>query len=94
MSTGSVNVVAFTNLVNGSRVSGSTQITTSASDNAGTAGLKQKLYIDGALVASTTGGSLSYTWNTRKAASGTHSVRAEASDAAGNASSVTVSVSK
>lgn len=87
-------VVSFTNLVNGSRVSGSTQISTSASDNAGTAGLKQKLYIDGALVASTTGGSLSYTWNTRKAASGTHSVRAEATDAAGNASSVTVSVSK
>ncbi|WP_343051543.1 S8 family serine peptidase [Pseudaquabacterium terrae] len=86
-------VVTISNPVAGSRVLGNVQITLAASDNAGAAGITQKLYIDGTLKATGTGSSLSYTWNTRKVATGTHTLRAEARDAAGNTSSVTVSVS-
>jgi hypothetical protein len=87
-------VVSLKNPANGAVVSGTVSITVSATDNAGAAGLRQSLYVDGALVASGTGGSLSYSWNTRKAASGAHSIKAVATDAAGNSSSTTVTVSK
>ncbi len=87
-------VVSLTNPANGAIVSGTVSITVSATDNAGAAGLKQSLFINGALVASGTGGSLSYSWNTRKAASGVHAIKAVTTDAAGNSSSAAVSVSK
>lgn len=86
--------VVLRNPANGSKVTGTVQISTSASDNAGTAGLKQSLYVDGVLVSSTTGGSLSYSWNTRKASAGTHTLQAVARDAAGNQAVVAVQVSK
>lgn len=86
--------VVLRNPASGSRVTGTVQISTSASDNAGTAGLKQSLYIDGVLVSSTIGGSLSYNWNTRKASAGTHTLQAVARDAAGNQAVVAVQVSK
>ena len=54
--------------------------------------MRQSLYINGTLVSSATGGSLSYGWNTRKLKPGTHTVRATATDAAGNTSSSSVSV--
>lgn len=87
-------VVAIANPVNGSKVSGIVAITASASDNAGVTGITQALYIDGAKVASATGGKLSYSWNTRKAAVGTHAVKVVAVDAAGNSGTASVSVSK
>ena len=87
-------VVSLKNPANGAVVSGTVSISVSASDNAATTGLKQSLYIDGMLVASGTGGSLSYNWNTRKAASGAHAIKAVATDAAGNSASTTVTVSK
>ena len=87
-------VAKLINPANGAVVSGTVGISVSASDNAGTAGLKQSLYVDGVLVASGTGGSLSYSWNTRKAASGAHTIKAVVTDAAGNSSTSTVSVSK
>jgi thermitase len=78
----------------GSVVSGSVSISSSASDNAGAAGIKQTLLIDGVQVASGTGATLSYSWNTRKASAGSHIIQALAQDAAGNKSSSSVSVSK
>lgn len=87
-------VVSLLNPANGAVVSGTVSISVSASDNAGAAGLKQSLFINGALVASGTGGSLSYSWNTRKAAAGSYSIRAVATDAAGNSTAATASVSK
>lgn len=86
--------VVITNPGNGSRVSGNVRISVNAADDSGTAGLQQSLYIDGARVASGTGGSLTYTWNTRKSANGAHTVQAVAQDAAGNRSSTAVQVSK
>lgn len=84
--------VAIANPANGSVVSGTVQVGVSASDNLGAAALRQSLYVNGTLVSSATGGSLSYGWNTRKLKGGTHTLRATATDAAGNTTSNTVSV--
>lgn len=86
-------VVAIVNPGNGSKVSGMVAVGVSASDNAGNSALKQTLYVDGKLVASSTGASLSYNWNTRKASSGTHTLKAVAQDAAGNQSTASIQVS-
>lgn len=87
-------VVTISNPTNGAKVTGTVQVSVAASDNMGVASLKQRLMIDGKVVASATGGALSYNWNTRKLASGNHQVQAVATDAAGNQSISTVLVSK
>lgn len=84
-------VVSINNPVAGA-VSGTVAISVSASDNAGAASIRTSLSIDGKVVSNGQGGSLSYSWNTRKAASGTHTIAVTARDAAGNASSKSVSV--
>lgn len=85
-------VVAIVNPVPG-MVSGMVSVNTNASDNNGTAGISQWIYIDGVLKAQGTGATLSYSWNTRKLSSGTHTIQAVAKDAAGNSASATVQVS-
>ena len=76
--------VAFTSPANGAQVATdkvSVQVT--ASDDTAVSSLE--LAIDGAVVYSVQGGSLSYVWQTRKVTPGTsHSLRALAKDAAGN----------
>ncbi|WP_426161561.1 S8 family serine peptidase [Pseudoduganella sp. R-34] len=84
-------VVAITNPTSGA-VSGTVNVTVNASDNSGAAGINMSVYIDGQLKASGAGSSLSYSWNTRKLASGTHTVQAVARDAAGNTSTTSVQV--
>lgn len=84
-------VVTINNPIAGA-VSGTVAISVSASDNAGAAGIRTSLAIDGKIVASGQGGSLSYSWNSRKAAKGTHVIAVTARDAAGNAGSRSVSV--
>ena len=86
-------VISLTNPVAG-KVSGMVSIAASASDNSGAAGISQSIYIDGTLKSSGTGGSLAYSWNTRKVAYGTHTIQAVAKDAAGNTSSTSVQVTK
>lgn len=83
--------VKFNNPVAGA-VAGNVSVNISATDNSGAAGISQTLYIDGKLTGKGTGGTLSYNWNTRKAAAGNHTLQAVAKDAAGNTSSATVSV--
>lgn len=78
----------------GSKVSGTVSIRVEATDDAGSAGLRQTLYIDGKSVASASGGALSYSWNTRKATAGSHLIQAVAQDAAGNSATQSVQVSK
>lgn len=73
-------------------VSGTVQISVSASDAGGLSGVK--LYLDNALVGASNGGSLIYSWNTKKAAAGNHSIRVDALDIAGNLGSASVSVIK
>jgi subtilisin family serine protease len=84
--------VTIKNPVNGSQVSGTVSISVSASDNVGVTQLV--VYVDGAQKASATSGSLSYSWNTRKVAAGSHTIMAIAKDAAGNSSSTSISVTK
>lgn len=86
--------LSIQNPSNGSRVSGNEAVTVLASDNAGSDGLSQSLYIDGTRVAASVGGNLSYRWNTRKVAPGVHIIKAMAADAAGNSSMVTISVTR
>ena len=58
------------------------------------AGIVLYIHVDGAMVASGTGSTLSYAWNTRpKNVPGhLHTIRAVAKDRAGNASSASVNV--
>jgi subtilisin family serine protease len=80
--------------LNSTVVSGTRQVSVSANDNSGAAAIKQTLFINGKQVASATGSTLNYSWNTRKVASGSYTLTAVAKDAAGNSTSQTVTVSK
>jgi thermitase len=73
---------------------GSVTVTASASDNSGAAGITQRLYIDGVLVSTVNGASLSYGWNLNKLATGSHALKVVANDAANNTSTVTTLVTK
>jgi len=84
-------VVAIINPVAGT-VKGNVTVSVNATDNSGAAGISHALYIDGVRKATGTGATLSYNWNTRKVAVGTHTIQAVANDAAGNVSSVSVKV--
>ncbi|OON62642.1 peptidase S8 [Massilia sp. KIM] len=84
--------VAINNPVNGGSVSGTVTVSLSASDDAGAANITTTLLVDGKAVVTGKGGSLSYSWNTRKSGLGVHTVSATARDAAGNASTSSVSV--
>ena len=85
-------LVTISKPANGSKVSGNLLVSVLASDNAGAAGIRQALYIDGALVASASGARLSFKWNTTKVAVGAHSLKAVAADAAGNMATMSISV--
>ncbi|MBQ5946798.1 S8 family serine peptidase [Massilia sp. ST3] len=85
-------VLAINNPVNGGSVSGSVAVSVSASDNAGAAGITNSIAIDGAVKATGTGGSLAYTWNSKKSGKGTHTITATSRDKAGNVATKTVSV--
>lgn len=84
--------LAINNPVNGGSVSGSVTVSVSASDNAGAAGITNSIAIDGAVKATGTGGSLAYSWNSKKSGKGTHSITATSRDRAGNTTTRTISV--
>ena len=68
-------------------VSGTVSVSATGSDNVGVTGMT--LAIDGATVATSTSGSVSYSWNTSALAGGSsHTITATATDACGNASAV------
>ncbi len=80
---------------NNATVSGTINVTATASDNVGVT--KMEIYIDGALKTSNTNAtSLTYSWNTTTAANGAHTIVSKAYDAANNvgtSATVTVTVS-
>lgn len=84
--------VGFLSPANGAKVSGTVTIKLGANDNVGVTQLS--LAIDGKTVISATSGSLSYSWNVRKAKVGGHVLTATAKDAAGNATTTSISVTK
>ena len=84
-------LISSLNPANGTTVSPSRQtVSASATDNQKVT--KTSLTIDGKEVAIAYGGSVSYSWNTRKVAKGTHAITVRAWDAAGNTTSQSVSV--
>ncbi len=88
-------LVTITSPSNGATVpSKSVWIKASATDNSGSAGITQRLYIDAKLVSTAAGGSLSYNWNLRKVAPGTHTINVSATDAAGNVATAQIQVTK
>jgi hypothetical protein len=88
-------LVTITSPSNGATVpSKSVWIKASATDNSGSAGITQRLYIDAKLASTVAGGSLSYNWNLRKVASGTHTINVSATDAAGNVATAQIQVTK
>jgi M6 family metalloprotease-like protein len=75
----------------GATLSGTANVTASASDNVGVT--KVEFFIDGVLAATDTASPYSFSWNTTTAATGAHSLSSKAYDAAGNVgSSADVSV--
>jgi len=83
-------VPSFVSPANGATVSGQVTVTVSATDNV--AVTQTELYLDGVLKSSSTNGSLTYRWNTRKESNGAHSLTAKAYDAAGNVGTTSISV--
>ncbi|MEO6074774.1 MAG: S8 family serine peptidase [Burkholderiales bacterium] len=84
--------VTISNPTNGVKIANSINIVTSASDNVAVATLS--IYVDGVLKSQSNSASLSYTWNARKAAAGTHLISAVAKDASGNTTESIVQVYK
>jgi subtilisin family serine protease len=84
--------VSITSPGNSSTVSGVVTVSAKASDNVGIGSLS--LYLDGAMVSTGNSTSVSYKWNTKKAASGTHTISAVAKDMADNQSSTSIQVKK
>lgn len=87
-------VVTIANPLSGSQVKGTVSVSVRGSDNAGPAGLTQTLYLDGKVVATGAGASLTYSWNTRKASVGSHTLKAVVKDAAGNMATSTTVVTR
>ncbi len=84
--------VSIANPSNGSIVSRTVQIRVYASDDVNISSVK--LYIDGALRASSNISPLDYSWNTRKVSSGDHRIKAVAVDGASNNSETQINVLK
>jgi subtilisin family serine protease len=74
--------VSITSPSNGNIVSGTVNVSNSASDNVGV--VKVSLFVDGTLCGSVTSTPFMIKWNTRKASAGAHIIQARAYDAAGN----------
>ncbi len=77
---------------NGATVSGTVAISASATDDVGITLFE--LYIDGSKKATSTTGSLNYSWNTKRVTTGTHTIMAKAYDASGKTGTATISVIK
>jgi len=84
--------VTITNPQNGITVGNRTTISASSKDNI--AVVKMEIYIDNALKATSTTGSISSNWNSRKASRGSHTITVKAYDAAGNVGTSTITVFK
>ncbi len=85
-------VVTITSPADGSVVSKKVTISIQATDNVKVTGIQ--CFIDGVIKASTTASTLSFSWNTSNYASGPHTIKAVAVDAAGNEGTKSVTVIK
>lgn len=74
----------------GATVSGTVNVTGSASDNVGVTSVE--LYVDNVIAGSSTNPSFSISWNSATVANGSHTLTAKAYDAAGNVGSASITV--
>ena len=84
--------VTISKPTDGSKVTGTVSVGVSAQDDVSVA--KVQLYLDGKLVSSVAGATLSYNWNTRKASTGAHTIAAVATDGSGKATTRSITVYK
>jgi len=84
----------FIDPVDGAVVTRLTRIKTLATDNSGSTGITQMLYIDGALKITANSDSLEYRWSDRKVAPGVHTILVRATDARGNSTTKQVQVTR
>jgi len=84
-------VVTINNPVNGATVTGNVNVGVAASDNVALSNVS--LYVDGVLKA-TGNNAISYSWNSRKATKGSHTLQAVARDTAGNTTTKSIQVWK
>ncbi len=83
-------MVSIVNPANGSTVRRTVSISVNAADDVSLTSVK--LYIDGSLKASSNISPLSYSWNTRKVSSGTHTIKAVAVDGANHSTETQIQV--
>jgi hypothetical protein len=84
--------VTISSPANGSTIGSKVTINASATDNVGV--VSMEVYVDGVLKGSSTSGSVSVSWSSRKATSGSHTILVKAYDAAGNIGQSSVTVTK
>ncbi len=82
--------VSFASPAGGSTVWGNVSVKVSASDNVGVTSVK--LFLDGAQIGSATAAPYNFSWNSVTSANGSHTLKATATDAAGNASTAQITV--
>lgn len=82
--------VSITAPSNAATVSGQVTVQVAAADNVGVTSVR--LYVDGALYGTGFVKPYNFAWDTTQASNGSHGLEAQASDAAGNTSTVSVSV--
>ena len=75
-------VISITSPANAARVTGNVSVLVNATDNVRVT--RVELYVDGALITTSSSAPFTTKWNTRRAASGNHSLQCKAYDAAGN----------
>lgn len=85
-------VTSITSPSNAASVSGTINIDVSATDNVGVSSVS--LSVDGTVIATSNISPYVFSWNTTIVADGTHTLTSTASDAAGNSSSYTITVTK
>lgn len=86
-------IVTIKSPIQGANVkSGTVSISSSATDNVKVASMK--LFIDGKQMATSSKGSLSYSWNTKRITVGLHTIKVQAYDAAGNIGEATITVNR
>jgi hypothetical protein len=85
-------VVTISKPANGSAVGNKLAIAATATDDVRV--VKMQIFIDGILKSSSTTGSVSYSWSSRKASIGNHTITVKAYDAAGNFGQASVTVIK
>lgn len=85
-------IVTISNPVSGATVKGNVSIKASATDNEAVKSMS--IIIDGVTKATSSTGSITYTWNTRKVSAGTHTIQVNAVDASGNVGTKIIQVKK